>query len=194
MNRYMYILCLFFTFTLGVLHNLLQQLKIACIVCRMSFARNDCPTTFWHWMHFPETWYPKWQTNYSDGLWTSCAQTSFMDIYHHQIGKSLFLGSRTEYFAESSRDEYSILPLQLKTWFSSRYSFSCFTNVGTWRHLPIVIADSSWWNVCFCMSLIHTNVALLISSKWMYDSTLQCHLRLWLSFLVDLHLWMKRKT
>lgn len=105
MNRYMYILCLFFTFTLGVLHNLLQQLKIACIVCRMSFARNDCPTTFWHWMHFPETWYPKWQTNYSDGLWTSCAQTSFVDIYHHQIGKSLFLGSKTEYFAESSRDE-----------------------------------------------------------------------------------------
>lgn len=48
MNRYMYILCLVFTFTLGVLHNLLQQLKIACIVCRMSLARNDCPTTFWH--------------------------------------------------------------------------------------------------------------------------------------------------
>lgn len=103
MNRYMYILCLFFTFTL--LHNLHQQWKIACIVCRMSLARNDCPTTFWHWMHFPGTWYTKWQTNYSDGLWTSCAQTSFMDIYHHQIGKSLFLGTRTEYFAESSRDE-----------------------------------------------------------------------------------------
>lgn len=87
------------------IRGLLQQLKIACIVCRMSLARNDCPTTFWHWMHFPGTWYPKWQTNYSDGLWTSCAQTSFVDIYHHQIGKSLFLGSRTKYFAESSRDE-----------------------------------------------------------------------------------------
>lgn len=40
-----------------------------------------------------------------------------MDIYHHQIGKSLFLGSRTEYFAESSRDEYSICPCSLKPGF-----------------------------------------------------------------------------
>lgn len=119
----------------GVLHNLLQQMKKGMQTDTRSLGSggrsgnwNGCPTFFLHGMHFLSTWLTlclmagiqnDWRISVMVCEHPECKLLLWISIITKLVNLC-FLGSKTGYFAESCKEELSILPLQRISLFSSR--------------------------------------------------------------------------